>query len=103
MLKLRPIVISLFSYPIKEKVKTSPDLIFFNWNFPSKSVEVPFVVPFTTTFTPGKLSPAAKSLTTPVNVCCANIDKEDSIRIPMSNNLVFFMYNLLYNNCKLDV
>jgi hypothetical protein len=41
--------------------------------FPSASVMVPVVVPFTTTFTPGKADPSSVDVTLPVIVLfCAN-------------------------------
>ena len=71
--------------------------------FPSKSVCVPLVDPLTNTLTPGNGSPDASSFTTPFTVCCANIEKEENKRIPIKNNLNFFMYKLLDNNCKFDL
>lgn len=51
------------------------------WYFPSKSVEVPVVVPLITTLTPGKGDPVILSVTTPFIIFCALIPRDiQSIR-----------------------
>ena len=55
--------------PTKEKINTS-ELEASIEKFPSKSVEVPVLVPLITTLTPGSGTPAG-STTDPLRDCCA--------------------------------
>ena len=54
---LEPTLISWDKYPIDEKIKTAFSSGTESENLPSASVEVPVVVPFTNTFTPGNPAP----------------------------------------------
>jgi hypothetical protein len=58
---------------MKENTREELDEGIDNEYFPSESVTVPLVVPFTTTFTPGKDDPSSADVTLPViTLSCAH-------------------------------
>ena len=73
MVLLVSTTISIVLYPINEKDNTSPLFKLSRIYFPSKSVEVPRVVPFIITLTPGISDFVDLSVTFPLTVCWAKI------------------------------
>ena len=60
-----PVTVTVFVFiPKDEKLKISPTEALIVY-LPSKSVSVPFVVPCTTTLTPGKVVPSNLDVTVP--------------------------------------
>jgi hypothetical protein len=66
--ELSPTETSLLSNPINEKLRTTPEPETVKEYLPSASVTVPLVVPFTSTFTPGRAEPSSGEVTLPVMV-----------------------------------
>src|SRR5690242_944068 len=90
---------SCVTRPIKEKTKVEPDAGTVSRYVPSASVTVPVAVPFTTTFTPGKVVPSSADVTFPDTTrSCAHATLRCSTKQkPNSKNfLIHFGFVLIH-------
>ena len=82
--------ISTVLYPIKETTNTPELEVVFNENFPSKSVSVPFMVPFSRTLAPGN-DWLLSSTTVPEILVCPNTVVDTNINATNNKFLKFFI------------